>query len=196
MAKKGYTNEAQVQEILGTSSSVSDLNIEIAENIIDNYTSRNFIADTEATARYFDGNFSDRIMIDECVDITQIDINGDRILATGFTTITKYYEYPDNYESRNLPIDLVVLYETYFTKGRQNQKITAKWGYSVTCPADVSFAAAAICAGILTYGSGGNVKGVKSEKIGNYSVSYATEEGWLAFNRAKEILGVYKKIDL
>ena len=193
MALKGYTNEAQVQSILNSSVSVSDTDLEIAENIVDNYTGRNFIADAVASVRYYDGNDSDRLAIDDCVEISSIEVNGDRIQSSGFLTVNNYYLYPDNYESKGLPIDLIVLYDNYFYKGNQNQKITAKWGYSVECPADVSFATAVICAGIINFNSSSNIK---SENIGNYSVSYETEDGWASFNKAKTILLNYRKIEL
>ena len=77
--------------------------------------------------------------------------------------------------------------------GHANQRITAKWGYSELVPADVSFAATVMVSGMYMYGVGGAMGGVKSEKIGEYSVSYADKDGWADFKKAQDILNSYVK---
>jgi hypothetical protein len=80
--------------------------------------------------------------------------------------------------------------------GKQNHRITGKWGYSETVPADIQFVATVFVGGILNQHRQGGDE-IKSEKIGNYQVTYNTDNGsnsWADFAKAKEILDMYKRL--
>jgi hypothetical protein len=195
---KGYTNKEKIEKFLGITTTV-DLNffIETAEKIIEKLTGRVFIADETAVARTFGGNGQSTMMIDDCIEITKLEIGDDDYGGT-FTEIDAggidgYFPLPENYAEKGIPITRVYLRANSFTRGIKNNRITAKWGYSQYCPADIAFVATAIAGGL--YNSERGAEGaVKSESIGNYSVTYdSAGEAWSEFERAKEIIKQYKK---
>jgi len=170
--------------------------IGVIESYIDKYTDRNFKADTSATtkkyeveglAESFGTKIRKNLFIDDCVEITELKIN-DNIIDP-----TDYFIYPAN----ELPKTRIVLDNDSglsFVVGQQNIEVKAKWGYSVSPPNDIVFVATVLVAGIINYGKG--LSSVRSEAIGNYSVTYGDEISWQDFQRAKEILDSYKKLNI
>ena len=74
------------------------------------------------------------------------------------------------------------------------QEAQNKFGYlSEEVMADIVYAATVIAAGFYQYGRSGSVGGIKSENIGEYSVSYKNENGWGDLEKAQKILDRYKK---
>jgi len=68
----------------------------------------------------------------------------------------------------------------------------ARWGYSVTPPPDIMFAATVITAGIINaHVKTGTAK--KSETIGNYSVVYTDDKGINDWERVQQILKSYRR---
>lgn len=166
--------------------------MEAVEEYIDNETGRNFVADTTANAKFFDGDNSRSILIDDAVEITEIKIgdnaalvaDSDPLLADG-----EFLLYPAN----KLPITKIVLRGGIFPAAPLRcVKITGKWGYSVAAPALIKLAATVLTAGILNYSLNGTGK-IQSKTIGRYSVSYKTEKEWQDFERIDGILKSYKK---
>jgi len=204
MAAKGYTNETNVEaygliDIDASFSSVIDSWIEGVENTIDQITGRNFIADDTASARVFDGNGSRELIIDDAIEITTVEAGlddyGGNFIEIPATGSNRYFTEPANHAAKNVPITKIMLRARRFPSGIQNNRITAKWGYSETVPSDIEFVATVFTFGIANQQrQGGN--SVKSEKIGNYSVTYNSENGrnsWGDFERALEILDSYKR---
>lgn len=197
MASKGYTTKAKVEKLLNVSISIDiDEFISAAEKIIDNITGRNFIAVSTAVARLFDGDDTCELLIDDCVSISKVEVGNDcwgdtftEILSTGSA---RYYKEPVN----NTPITKVILRDRVWGVGKQNCKITAKWGFSTAVPDDISLATTIIASGIYNYNRGGLIQ---SEKIGNYNVAYSNEQGSVSYadiERAMTILNSYKKLFL
>jgi len=201
---KGYTTKTKVETFLNTTISINiDDYIETAENIIDMLTGRNFIADTTDVVRYYSGCGSKVLLIDDAVEITKVEI-GDDDYGGSFTEINEvsssdasgYFTMPENFSEDGEPITKLILRSHKFLSGIKNQKITGKWGYSVNVPADICFAATVIAGGIYNTNYGGAVASkLKSEKIGNYSVSYGVDDeaSWASFKRAVQIISNYKK---
>lgn len=181
--------------------------IESMEAYIDKFTGRNFIADGEASAKKYElgfktrseyfrsGNFTPKeIYIDDCIEITKVSVDGTEIDSDN------YLPYPANI----LPITRIKLKRDtgeVFLSGEQNIEIEAKWGYSEAVPEDIKFACVVLVSGIINYAkSDPSDRDVRSEQIGNYSVSYGTEStselSWQDFNRAMDILTQYKKISV
>ena len=78
MASKGYTDQTTVENYLLQTIDGSFLNqfdewLEGIENYIDKYTGRNFIADVAASARLFEGKTSNKLLIDDCVEVTLVE---------------------------------------------------------------------------------------------------------------------------
>lgn len=204
MEPKGYTDKTAVQNYLlqtiaDTFDNQLDEWIAGVEIIIDQYTGRNFIADETATARLYDGDGEQDLLIDEAVDVTKVEVGGDSYGSTfaevGATGADRYFEYPENHTAIGRPITKLSLSARAFTEGRQNNRITAKWGYSVEVPADIKLAATVFVAGILNQHRQGGDQ-IKTEKIGNYQVTYNTDQGedsWADYKNAMAILDRYKK---
>src|ERR1043165_1410928 len=148
---------------------------------IERYTGRVFTPideETEATERVYSGDDSDELYIDDAVEVTEVKI-GDEVLDT-----TDYYLYPSN----RLPKTRIILPYRIFTTGNQNVTVTAKWGYGEDIPADLSFAATVMVAGIIN-SQNTDEKDIQSETIGRYSITYrsgSTQQH--DFSNAKEIL--------
>ena len=204
---KGYTTKTKVAQFLNTTISMSDGDFAVligyAEKIIDQLTGRNFIADASASVRLFDGNGKQIMSIDDCVAITTVEVGNDDFGGT-FTTIAAistsiadgYFKLPSNAVAKLEPITQLKLRSRCFLQGVQNQKITAKWGYSVACPDDVSMACTILTAGIYNYNRGGGAGNVKSERIGDYSVTYDNDNGWDDLERAKGIITTRTRINI
>lgn len=202
MAAKGYTTEAKVEAFLGkaiTNGALDD-NILAAEKMIDNITGRNFKADSAASARLYDGEGGNELVIDDCISVTKVELGndywGDAFTEAPFTGTDRYYTDPANNAAEGVPIRKIILRNRLFIEGRANQKITAKWGWSAAVPDDIVYAATVLVAMMYEYGRSGGVGGVQSERIGNYSVQYKTGEEKSKLGEVITILDKYKKYEL
>lgn len=200
--KKDYTTEQKLEDYIdGTiPTSEAEAAINAAIDIVDNITGRNFEADDSATPRKYDGNNKDTLNIDDCVEVTKVEL-GNNYYGDSHTDISKggsagYYLLPNNYDSRDVPIRQVHLRARHWIEGLQNHIITAKWGYSKEAPDDIVAATNIIAAGIYNYKANGAQGNIKREKIGGYSVSYDTKDGWSDLSNAKEILNSYVRYSL
>lgn len=203
MASKGYTNKAEVEDyILQNIASAFNLRIdgwiEGVEDFIDNLTGRNFIADNTASARLFDGDGEQDIIIDDCIAVTLVeqgnDDYGNSFTEIGASGADRYFLDPPNYLAKGFPITKITLRSRTWPAGKQNNRITAKWGYSATVPADIKFATTVLVGGILNQHRGGGDK-IKQEKIGNYTVAYDMNDAdaLADYKEALKILNSYKK---
>lgn len=191
LTPKGYTNRGQIQNYLlhGIKDYfVSQIDHWIAEmeTYIERITGRVFIADEVATEKIYDGNGGLNLFIDECVEVTKVTIDDVEVSSSD------YLLYP----ASELPKTRIKLKDDaglYFTTDEQNIKVEAKWGYSVECPPDISFAATILVVGIINF-SGEMAGEVKSEKFADYSVTFKDKEDWQDLEKAKGILEKYKLI--
>lgn len=194
---KGYTTREQIENYLLINIEASfwdqiDQWIMQIEDFIDHQTGRNFVADASPTSRVFDGNGSCKQIIDDCVEITKLEV--------GRTTLTEvdpanYVTYPLNARglSRTVPITRIELLGAVFPRYPQVVKVTGKWGYSIHPPKDIQHIAMLLVAGIITdtYIPPGVVQ---SESIGRYSVTYKTEGELGRLARLKEDLDMNKNV--
>lgn len=190
MNYKGYTTREEIENYLlitidpGFYTQIRDWAIQV-EAYIDLKTGRNFKADATAAARLFDGDGSQSILIDDCVSIDEVKVDGEVVSSDD------YYLYPSN----ETPKTKIVLASGRFAAGRQNVKITAKWGYSVEVPDDIRAVATAFVAGIINFSDRSNSVGeVQSMTIGRYSVTYKTDQQKEDLERIDEALAMRKKI--
>lgn len=201
--EKGYTTIAYIEDYLlididaAFEAKVKEW-IAMMEKYIEKETGRVFIADDAATTRQYQIELSlavrvgrylqgeKEITLDDCVAITELKIDGSVVSGTDYLT------YPVN----SLPITRIKLTDNsglVFTEGEQNIEVKAKWGHSVACPADISFAATVLVAGVINVS--GSMEGeIKTEKLGDYSVTYKDQKQWQDLEKAKGILEHYKKI--
>jgi hypothetical protein len=197
---KPYTSQADLATFLGgitITSTDADLAINAATQLVEQITNRVFIADTEATPRYFDGSGSSIQIIDDCIEIETVEAGLDEY-GTSYETIpstgiSRYMTLPANANSRGVPFTSIQLRNEYWIRGVQNQKITARWGFSESAPQLIVQATTIIAAGMYMYNRGGASGQVTSEKIGNYAVSYGSDSEWRAYANAKKILQGYMR---
>jgi len=187
---KGYTSKQALENYtLQTIDASFDTQIEswieAIEKFIEKYTDRVFIADTEASEKTYDGEGNSEQKFDDFIAVTKVELGEDTKTEV---ESDDYRVYPNNVERKNK----IQLKENYFTKGYQNVTITAKWGYSVECPADIVLAATILLAGVVNYSNDAKGK-VRSESIGRYTVAYETDKGWQDFKRTMMILNSYKR---
>ena len=172
--------------------------INMAEKFVDTYTGRVWVADTSASARLYDGNGGMELQIDEAVEITKVEVDEDEEGTGAYEEITSgyYISYPAN-STPKTRIRLRDSAQHFFYTGCQNVRITGKWGNSITCPEDITWATIILAAGIVLAGSARDIgNNVQSESIGNYNVSYRDERGWQDYQRAMDILNKRKKINI
>lgn len=188
---KGYTTRQEVENYLLItidSSFYDQITQWIAEieSYIDTYTGRNFVADTVASARLFDGTGKNFVLIDDTVEITKVEYGEEDPLSE--IVSADYLKYPAN----KTPKNKISLRYSIFPEGLQNVKITAKWGYSVAVPDQIKFIATVFVAGIINFAL--NSEGeVSSITVGRYSVSYKDDKQWQDFDRANKMLDMLRK---
>ena len=200
---KAYTTEEKIEAFLGVTivDEASDDAINQAVDLIDQLTGRNFIADTSASARLFDGNDNDHLPIDECVSIDKVE-KGDNYYGDTFSEISEFVQgtnvsgfkaLPVNYVADKIPIRRIFLRGYLWLKGKFNNRITAKWGYSESVPSAIELATTILASGIYMFNKGGASGNIKSEKVGLYSVAYNNTEGWDSLAKAKLTIEQYTK---
>ncbi len=177
-----YTTKEKIEAYLGKSLTQTQSQIEsiIAgiDQYIDNFTNRTF--DKTTATKYFDGNGRNSILIDDLLSFTRVEL-ADKY-ADNFQDITDdVIPYPTEAPHFKL------IYKGILTSGYQNVKIVGEWGFN-SVPKDIEFVSTVLSAGALTEPSGA----VKSERIGNYQVSYG-EGGITDYNSAMAILKSRKR---
>lgn len=196
---KGYTSISEIENYLLTTIDEdfkSQVNgwIEIMENYVDSKTGRNFKADTEASDRYFNGNGKSNLLIDECVEVEEVSRGTDFDTITALTA-DDYFTFPyvlKASDGKDIPIRKLISRCYSWYKGIKNIKVKAKWGYSVAVPDEIAFATMIFVCGIINYSLNADGE-VSSKTIGRYTVTFKEEKQWQDFDRANEILKMYKK---
>lgn len=174
-----YTTKAKVEAFLNTTLSDSQngaINDWIAwvKDYIDRYTNSTFEASADTTKLY-DTNGKSRIFIDPVTSITTLKVvdSSGNVVKT-LTANTDYSIYPLNTTVKNeirlLPTSTWPAFE--ITNGVQRLQVIGKHGEGVTVPPAIEWAATRMVASLL--GNGGSEgKTIKSETLGEYSVTFA-----------------------
>jgi hypothetical protein len=170
---KLYASKADIEDylLLNIDNSFNariDKWIEAVSNHITLLTNRVWLADDEPSARFYNGNGCQGIEIDDFIGTPTVEIGED--FATNFSTTTNFILYPYNTTQKNT----IILKEDVFPKGKQNIRITAKWGYLAEVPEDIRFATTVLASGIVLAQTNQDGE-IESEKIGNYQVKYKDE---------------------
>ena len=180
-----YTSKEQLQNYLLKDIDSSfdeqvDSWIESASRYIDNQTNRVFIANDSFQERVYDGTGSDTLVVDDFIELNEVKIDD----GDAFDVL----EYPAN----RTPKTYLLRENSKFTAGKQNVKVSAKFGYSENPPADIQFAATVLAAGIINYSS--DHKGsVANESIGQYRIAYRNDQQLNDFKRVQSIIQQYRR---
>jgi len=173
-----YTTEQKVKNYLGisslpdplTSAALEDF-INAVDAFIDNYCNRTF--ESSDTSKYYDGSGSSELLIDDLISLTKIEIlDDDGNVNETIDSSDEYWLYPENKTPKNrivLNADNAPI--AVFPKGNQNIKITGTFGYQSSVPDDIVLAATKLVAGIIEEKYIKDVGSIKSEKLGEYSVT-------------------------
>jgi len=194
MTDKGYTTEAKINLYLGITITSGDADnyILAAQQYIDNLTGRNFKA-TDAEERLFDGCNSRELTIDDCIEVTKVEVGND-FWGDNFTTLVntgaapQYYLSPVNYSEKEEPIMSIIVRDRTLINGRANHKITAKWGYSETPPEDLAFAATVLASGMYYENKGAKAGKINKQHIGRYDVAFADDKKMNDFDKAVNVI--------
>lgn len=198
---KGYTTKAEVEKYIGKSLGALDIDswIEAAEVYIDNYTGRSFVAGN-AAERLFDGNDKAKLNIGEAIDIDNVYIGSDHWGSTfEEVSASDYVLLPTGAADNSQPITAIYLKNSYFPRGVQNIKVNGRFGYGANAPAVIKLAATKLTvASVEAYNIDEATRDIKSESIGNYSVTYDTSSkdsggGGKVYDEVNKMLDPYKR---
>jgi hypothetical protein len=148
------------------------------------------LATGTSSVRKYDGNGETEMLIDECCNITAITVDGVDVFG-------KALQYPANASNQyKLSFD-----QDTFSKGRQNVIVTGKFAMNsvsadtavAEVPDDIRFICTVLVAGIVNNSNNQN-DAVKSEKIGNFSVTYNDPNQRKDFMMVKRMLEGYRRI--
>jgi hypothetical protein len=173
--------------------------IEQASKRIEKETGRVFIADTDASSRFFDlerrdidtlGRYSGTprdVFIDDATEIGRVVSAGEDVGSTDMVF------YPAN-ETPKMRIHMRDTVSASFDPGEQMIEVVAKWGYSEEVPQDIEFAATVMAAQIFQYGRR-NQGQQQSKTMGRYSVTFNTQQKLISdLEQVQNILDSYKKL--
>jgi hypothetical protein len=144
-----YTTLADVKASLGIPSGSTGedtfitASINAAEQEIDNYCGRTFVADGAASARVFQPYDGVKVLLDDFYTATGLvvktDTSNDGTYATTLTIDTDFI-YNGNAAPFNILYNVSGAFPRYLN-ARPTVQVSAKWGYEATVPAAVSTAA-------------------------------------------------------
>ena len=144
-----YTTLADVKASLGIPSGSTGedtyitASINAAEQEIDNYCGRTFVADGAASARVFQPYDGVKVLLDDFYTdtglVVKTDTSNDGTYATTLTIDTDFI-YNGNSAPFNILYNVSGAFPRYLN-ARPTVQVTAKWGYEATVPAAVSQAA-------------------------------------------------------
>lgn len=161
---------------------------------IDRYCGKTFEA--VAGVKTYDGNGSNELLVDSLVgNPTYIKIlNSD---GTTYLTLTQgqsndYVLLPLNSTEKNVIRLTAQGAYSCFSKQKSLVEISASFGASAAVPADIELAATKLIDAMARQGAGD----VKSEALGDYSVSYASIEEKANSMGVVSILDSYRDIDI
>ena len=183
------TQEAQVEEWINA-----------AENYIDNYCNRpnGFLEDTTDVVKYYDGNNKRELDIDDFTTLTSVLILEDQGDDTEYSLAEGAEE-----DYITFPYNTTPKYRLQMTKnsqpgiffsGKKRIKITGKFGFATSVPADIKLAATILASKVVEKGQRGG--DVAEERLGDYTLTLnALNEAAIEMN-IKQLLDRYKIIEL
>lgn len=146
---------------------------------MDQYCGRTLVSETPST-RKFDGNGRQELVIDEVNTINEVRVSD---------TVVTPLQYPANTN----PKYQLVLESDLFPAGRQNVEVDGIFAKFAALPLDLKFACTVLVAGIVNANKNQN-SDVKSERIGQYTITFKDEQHRADYLRAMQILGTHKRI--
>lgn len=181
-----YTDKATVENYLNADiDEVLDAQLEewidAMSRYADTYCSQTLVSEDETSKKY-DGNGRSTLIIDDVLEISAVTVDG--------TAVTPV-QYPSNRARKNQ----LTLASGTFPRGLQNIEVTGIHARFAELPNDLKYAVTVLVAGILLDVENPNKSAaVKSEKVGEYQVTYMDEKQRADYNKAMEILTGYRPV--
>ena len=135
---------------------------------IEKVTGIDWLADTTANARLFNGNGCNMLNVGNFIGTPVVEFGDD--YAENFVATTNFVTVPFN---GNAKTDILMKDEVV-PHGTMNVRVTAKWGYAEEVPDDIRHACVVLVSGIVLANTNQDGE-VESEKIGNYTVKYKSD---------------------
>lgn len=191
-----YTTKAKVDALYGTdipSATFTSL-LASVKAFIDKYTGKTFEA--ASATKYYDGNGKDELIIDALIgsptSVKILDADG-----TVYDTLTEgqandYVMLPLNSTEKNTIRLTGNGSYGRFQKREYLVEVVASFGGSTAVPADIELAATQMIGELFS----GNQGDIKSESLGDYSVSYWDLGSAASKIGATNILDLYRDIDI
>lgn len=188
-----YTTKDKVEQYLGGDSISENIDhyIEAMSRYMDQATDRTLVVDTsgDAEERKYDGNGTPKLLVDDFVSLDSL------VVSSNTVPSSSYVSYPANKGYSN---EIVITGGTAFYKDRLNVVLTGYFGRFASAdgeevPFDIEHACTVLVAGIIQNTDSPNGV-VKTESIGRYSVTYASDKQAKDFEMANATIDHYRKI--
>jgi len=195
-----YTTTQKVKDYLQidnfthsrTATAISDW-INAVEEWIDNYCGRTFKSET--TTKLYDGNGKSQLITDDFTTLTSIEIlDEDGNVEDSTSDSTDWFTIPAN-EKPKTAVKLNPRGQsmrTIFPVGTQNIKLHGDFGYESSVPKAVEMAATMLVAELVK-NHDQQAGDVKSESLGDYSVTYADIDKIATELNATKLLEQFKR---
>lgn len=189
-----YTTKAKVDDLFGITIPQAVFNdlVEVVKLFIDRYTGKTF--EGASADRYYDSTGGYILNVDSfygtpTISILNADGTVDRLLTEG--QANDFVTVPYNTTEKNQIIFSSSGYGR-LPRGSRRVKITASWGYGATVPKDIEYVATQLIGALYNSNevSGSNIK---SESLGDYSVTYGDVE---QVAEGLKGIGVFQILDL
>lgn len=191
-----YTTKAKVDALYGTDipQATFDALLASVKAFIDRYCGKTF--EGGSATKIYDGNGRDEILVDSFYGSpSSVKIlNSD---GTDYETLTEgqandYVALPLNSSEKNMIRLTGNGFWGRFANRESVLSVTATFGFAASAPADIELAATQMVGELYS----GNQGDVKSESLGDYSVSYADVGSAASKISATNILDLYRDIDI
>ena len=197
-----YTTKSRIQNYLMITIADSfddQINewIDAADTYIDNYCNRTFEQES-ATSKLYDGSGTSELLIDDLLTLTKIEtLDEDNDVDETLDSTDDYWLYPANETPKNrIKINTANASIAVFPKGHQNIKITGTFGQSTSVPEDIRLVATKLVAGIISERNLDIAGEIKSEKLGEYSITLQDIEKQANHLGINQILDRYRLIPI
>jgi len=177
-----YTNKANIERYLliqidNSFNAQIDSWIQAMSRHIDSRTSRRF-GEYDVETRVYDGNNTSHLLVDDFYELDTVEVDG-----VAFDVVAQPYNVTPQWK--------LVSKDNRFTRGVANVEVTGRFGYG-SIPEDIEHACTVLVAGIINAQTQQEGE-IASEKIGDYQVSYRSEEHKTDTEMALAIVKRYAK---
>ena len=197
-----YTTKSRIQNYLMITIDASfddqiDEWIGAVKAYIDNYCNRTFEQES-VTYKLYDGSGTSELLIDDLLTLTKIEtLDEENNVDETLDSTDDYWLYPANETPKNrIRINTANAPIAVFPKGHQNIKVTGTFGQSASVPEDIRLVATKLVAGIISEKNLDIAGEIKSEKLGEYSVTLQDVERQANHLGIKEVLDRYRLIPI